>query len=85
MDTTTPATASLSRALAAVADTAIDQVRDLAVAKLDGWAACLHDRLADTSGPHPSPTPASVITPVIIGALAGVAAAWLLAHRGEDA
>lgn len=88
MDTTAPAGASLDRALAAVADTAIDRARDLAVAKLDGWAACLHDRLAGTSTQPPESASASVvhpvIAPVIIGALVGIAAAWLMADRTGD-
>lgn len=72
---------SLGRALGAVADTAIDQARDLAVGQLDQWAGCLHERLsaATTSAPSSSP-----LTPVITGAVAGAVVAWLLVGRRRE-
>ena len=42
MDTSTTTPPSLGRAIGALAGTAIDQARDLAVAQLDEWAGCLH-------------------------------------------
>lgn len=87
MDTTESVRPSVGRALGAIADTAIDQARDLVVGHLDRWAGGLHERLAATSTQPASP-PASNVSPliagVLAGALAGAVAAWLLVGRRPE-
>lgn len=83
MATTVTTEPSLGRALGAVADTAVDQARDLAVAQLDRWAGRLHERFATTST-HPAPAASAVISPLIIGALAGAVVAWMLVDRRTE-
>lgn len=76
---------TLGRAVGALAGTAIDQMRDLAVAQLDDWAGRLQERLAtrpiDDASPPATP---SIIHPLIIGALAGAALGWLLVKRSAE-
>lgn len=85
MDSSTTAPPSLGRAIGALAETAIDQVRDLAVGQLDEWAGRLQERLAAplTADPASSAKP-SAIHPLIIGALAGAALGWLLVKRSAE-
>jgi hypothetical protein len=71
---------TLGRAISAVADTAIDQARDLAVAHLDRWADQLHARCATTSS-HVTETPPD-LPPLLIGAIAGLTVAWAMRGRG---
>jgi glycerol uptake facilitator-like aquaporin len=80
MTTTEP---SLGRALGAVADAAIEQARDLTVAQLDRWAGQLHERLGAMSTHQTSAAPGT-ISPLIIGALAGAAVAWLVVDRRRE-
>lgn len=90
---------TLSQALGAVAVTAVDQAHALAVAQLDRWAHCLRAQLdvpaatADTPALDAPCTTAAescgsgvsaVATPLIVGALAGVTVAWLLAGRRTE-
>lgn len=83
MDTTGTAEPSLGRALGAVAETVVDQARDLAVAQLDRWADRLHDHLTATPA-QPASTTQGTLAPLIIGALAGAAVAWWLVHHREE-
>ncbi len=69
----------LRHALGEVAGTAVDQARDVAVAQLDRLADRLHQRLEGASEQPPAPDVVS--RPLLVGALAGVAVAWLLASR----
>jgi hypothetical protein len=82
---------TLGHALGAVAGTAVDQARDLAVAQLNHWAELLHQRLAvpvdepaeEKKSARQVPTVAEVgiAKPLLVGAVAGAAVAWLLAGR----
>lgn len=83
METCTATEPTLGRALGAVAETAIDQMRDLAVAQLDEWATRIHDRLSSLPVEPTSATPG--MRPLIVGALAGAAVAWLIAGRRSGA
>ena len=85
MDMTVVTGATLGRALGAVAETAIDQMRDLAVAQLNDWAGRIHERLSAPSAPSASDTATSAVQPLIIGALAGAAVAWMIAGRRSGA
>lgn len=89
MEKSTHSGTSLGRALAELANLAIDQAHDLAVARLDGWTNSLHDRVAVTSASSAlSGSPAvrpSVIVPLVVGVLAGAAVAWWLADGPEGA
>ena len=80
MGTSTVPEPTLGRALGAIADTAVDQARDLAVAHLDRWAGQLHDRLVVPSA-QPETVNARDLHPAIVGALIGASVAWLLARR----
>lgn len=75
----TTAAPTLRHALSEVAGTAVDQARDLVVAQLDRLADRLCERLEAPGEQPPAPEVAS--RPLLVGALAGVAVAWLLAGR----
>ncbi|MBA3699876.1 MAG: hypothetical protein H0W78_13590 [Planctomycetes bacterium] len=79
--------ASVRRAVGAVAEVLVDQVRDLTVAQLDCWAKQLHQRLEKTADPTDDVTdaaPPGKVKPLVIGAIAGVVVAWLLAGRRAE-
>ena len=76
---------SLGRALGAIADTAVGQVHDLAVARLDHWAGLLHQQLTATPAPSDSASgPVRDLHPVLIGAVAGATLGWLFARWHRD-
>ncbi len=68
---------TLRHALGAVASTAVDQARDLVVAQLDRIAERLCEHLEAAAEEQPAPD--LVTRPLFVGAIAGVAVAWLLA------
>lgn len=84
----TSAAPTLGHALGVVAGTAVDQARDLVVAQLDRLAERLRERL-EVAAEEPSPAVHVVADvaakPLLVGALAGVAVAWLLASRASKA
>lgn len=100
MKTSEPVDAtSVARAVSAVAEVLVDQVHDLAVAQLHCWAEKLHQRLEKPADPadladHADPAdptddvtaaaPSGMVKPLVIGAIAGVAVAWLLAGRRAE-
>ena len=79
----TAAAPTLRHALSEVAGTAVDQARDLAVAQLDRFADRLAERLHERLEVAAKQPPAAnrAVTPVLVGAIAGVVVAWLLANR----
>jgi predicted Zn-dependent protease len=82
-----PADHTLGHALGAVAGTAVDQARDLAVAQLDHWAERLRQRLETAAAAAPvasGPLVSGIAKPLVVGALAGAAVAWLLAGRRTE-
>jgi hypothetical protein len=87
MDASITTPPSLGRAVGALAETAIDQMRDLAVAQIDEWAGCLQERLAaprrDVDAASP-PSKSSAVHPLVIGALAGATLGWLLVKRAAE-
>lgn len=86
MDAVTSAPPTLKQAFAAVAETAVEQARDLAVSQLDDWAARVRHRLAiPVDHPATEDTTPGLVKPLVVGALAGAALAWLLAGRRPEA
>jgi len=74
---------SLRRALGAVAGTAVDQAHDLVVAQLDHWTEQVHKRL-EAPVEEAAADQSNLAKPLIVGALAGVAVAWLLSGRRPE-
>lgn len=74
---------TLGQALGVVAGTAIDQARDLVVAQLDQLAGRLRERLEAAAQEPPTVDVANNLAtkPLLVGALAGVAVAWMIASR----
>ena len=79
-----PATPTVRHALSAVAETAIDQARDLVVGHLDHLVERVCESLA-TPAEEPAPASAGSVTPILArvaaGAFIGATGAWLLARH----
>jgi hypothetical protein len=79
-----PPAPTVRHALGAIAETAIDQARDLVVGHLDHLVERVCERLT-TSTEEAAPAPSGPVTPLLAGiaagAFIGATGAWLLARH----